>query len=197
MSGSTLYKKGGVDNIRRVFPDPALAEVERAFWDSVAQEPARLSGTPIRFWSLRRAANRHPLYKEPSGKSVGDGEWEYQGPFELMAAVEFDQGNQTTAQAGDQGGIEKSADATAWIARKEVEDREAPAPKEGDVVEFWDGFGGSALAGQKHHFDVVVANRDGNIVTSDVFVMYKLTLKTRTRFDPGRKVGATEDPVGT
>ncbi len=69
----TLYRDGGIDRLRRIFPDDAEASVERPLWDSIAQEPARLSGASFRLYSLRRAKNLHPLYREPT---AGGKDWE-------------------------------------------------------------------------------------------------------------------------
>lgn len=178
----TLLGNGGINRIRRLFPDDEGVNVERDLWDSVAMEPARLSGTKIRFWSLRRAKNMHPLYREPSSKS--DGEWSFNGPWEMMSHIEYDQNSDETPNASTDG-KSTEIESKAWIARREFEDIGAPYPKEGDVIEFWD----DAVWGKdKRHWDVVKATRDGNVFGSSVFVQFKIDMKTRSKFTPDRKL---------
>lgn len=182
----TLYRDGGIDRIRRIFPDDPQATIERPLFDSIAQEPARLSGTKARFYSLRRAKNHHPLYREPG---AGSRDWEFQGPWEVWTSVEFDQSNDIDAEVGSEG-LKRNAQATLWVARKELEDAGCPEPKIGDVVEFWDlkPFAGIV---NFQYWDVVLANPDGNIMSTEIFVQWKITLKVRGQFDPARKVENT------
>lgn len=182
----TLYRDGGIDRIRRIFPDEAEVTVERPLWDSVAQEPARLSGTSIKLYSIRRAKNMHPLYREPSAEAK---DWSFQGPWQMMGAVEFSQGDDIDTQSGSEG-LKKTATATLWLARKELEDAGSPDPKIGDVIEFWD-LQPYARAGKFQFWDIVKANPDGNIMSSEVFVQWKIGLEARTTFDPARKTENT------
>ena len=173
---------------RRLFPGGDCDDCgdERALWDSIASEPARLAGEAIKLYVIRRAKNRDPLYKEPSANG---GEWDYQGPFELWATIEFPQSENITEEATEVG--ERSeADAIAWISRKEFEDREAPYPKRGDVLEFWSKppFG---YEPENTQWDVVKATRDGNVFTTATFVMYKIDLKQRSKFVAFRKTEHT------
>jgi len=150
---------------------------EQPLWDSIASEPAKLSGTPVRLYSVRRAKNRHPLYAEPSQDSK---EWEFQGPWELFGSFTFDQGNDIDDDVSSQG-LQKIASATMHLSRKSLEDIEAPDPKVGDVVHLWD----RQPFGSEFQF---WANPDGNIFTNEAFVQFRLELKRRSRFEPGRKV---------
>lgn len=180
--GDTSLGAGGASNAGRIFPDDANSEV--GLWDSIAQEPARLSGTPVRLHSVRRAKNLHPLYREPSA----DGhEWEFSGPWEVMAAMDFNMGQDIDSEASEHG-LQKIYSAVMYISRKELEDVGAPVPKIGDVIDFWDRapFGADYV-----YWDVVKANPDGNMFTSEVYTMYRLELKVRSRFEPGRKVLGT------
>jgi len=181
----TLYRDGGIDRIRRIFPDDSAVSVERPLWDSVAQEPARLSGAPFKIYSLRRAKNHHPLYREPS---AGANDWVFQGPWQMWGALDFSQGDDIDQDASSEG-RKRSAQVTLWLARKELEDVGSPDPKIGDVIEFWDikPFAG-VLDGHFQFWDVTLANPTGNIMNSETFVQWKITLKARTTFDPVRKV---------
>jgi len=178
------------EELKRVFPsDCSDCGDERALYDSIAQEPARISGTKIAFWSLRRAKNRHPLYKEPS---VDDKEWEFHGPYEMYAAIDFAQADEIEPEATETGG-QTVSDAVAWVARVEFEGVEAPDPKNGDVIEFWS-LDGSPFGEDPHdaQWDVVKANPDGNIFTSETFVQWKITLKQRSKFVAFRKTDGTK-----
>lgn len=175
----TILGTSGADSVGPVFPDDSTTE--QALWDSVAQEPARLSGVNLRLWSLRRADNRHPLYGEPS---QGSREWSFHGPWEVWGSLEFDQGDAIDHEATSEG-IQRIANATLYIARKELEDVEAPVPKVGDVIDFWDR---APWGSEFQYWDVKRANPDGNIWTAPNFVQYRMELSHRTRFEPGRKV---------
>jgi len=168
---------------RRIFPggDCEGCGNELAIYDSVASEPARLAGTPITYYRLRRAKHRDPLYKEPNV----DGDWEFDGPWEMMAAIDFPQSENISPEATEVG-IQTTSEAIAWISRKEFEDHSAPYPKEGDVLAFWSEppFGSSK---QESQWDVVKATQDGNIFTAEVFTLYKLELRLRSKFYAFRK----------
>ncbi len=176
-----------MDRIRRIFPDDADVSIERPLWDSIAQEPARLSGTKVRLYSVRRAKNHHPLYREPG---AGSKDWEFHGPWEVWGTVEFDQATDIDADAGSEG-KKSMATGILWVARKEFEDVQAPDPKIDDVIEFWDKKEW-ARAGGFQFFDVNLATPAGNIMTSETFVQWKITLKARSSFDPERRVMATK-----
>ena len=170
---------------RRLFPGGDCNEGcgdERKLWDSIATEPNRLAGEPVKLYVIRRAKNRDPLYKEPSAEGR---EWSYEGPFELWASIDFPQSDNITEEATEVG-ERTEADAIAWISRKEFEDREAPYPKRGDIIEFWakPPFGYDS---EDTQWDVVKATRDGNVFTTAAFVQYKLELKQRSKFVPFRK----------
>jgi hypothetical protein len=187
VSGNGSWYKEGFSGLPRIFPTADGEVDERTLWDSVAQEPARLAGTPVRFYSLRRAANRHPLYREPTADNA---EWSYLGPFEVYAAIEFDQGSNITPEAQDSG-THRQSTATCKIARKEFEDASAPYPKEGDVIEFW--------AEQTHPFasprmmgawDVKKAVPDGQMFGAETYVQWQIELVRNERFLAQRKLGA-------
>lgn len=179
---TTLEGGDGATGIGRVFPDDAVSELQ--LWDSIAQEPAKLSGTPFRLWSVRRARNLHPLYREPSNAGF---EWEFHGPWEMMGAFEFDQGNEIDPEVSAEG-LQKTSTSVLYIARKELEDIDAPEPKIGDVIDLWDRM---PFGSEFQYWDVTKANPDGNVMTSEVFVQYRLEMKRRSRFEPGRKALGT------
>jgi hypothetical protein len=187
---NTLYKGGGVNRIRRIFPDDDLVTVELPFWDAVAQESVRLSGTSVRLYQVRRAKNRHPLYQEPTSEG---GDFEYAGPWEVDAGLEWNQETDINTD-GSIEGQQQESDAILWIARKDLEDIGAPDPKQGDVVELWniEDFDYKPFGRRKfRHWDVKKAAQSGNIFTSEVFVMWRLEMVHKTRFDAARRIEET------
>lgn len=179
--GDTTLSGGGLNNVTRLFPDADVSE--RPLWDSIAAEPARLSGIDVKLWSLRRSKNRHPLYGEPS---VGGDEWEFHGPYEMAGAVEFDEAQEVEPEATTQGLVSVSS-AILFVARVEFENVGSPDPKIGDVIEFW-GDDTSPFVRKFKYWDVTRANPDGHVMSMAEFVQYRIELKKRTKFEPGRKV---------
>ena len=135
---------------------------------------------PVKFYSVRRAKNRHPLYAEPS---VG-GDWEFHGPWELMGSFEFDQSRDLTDDVSQEG-LQKTTTAQLTLARRDMETIEAPDPKIGDVIWLWDR---SPFKSEFQYWDVTLAAPDGNIFTNESFVQWRLELRRRSRFEPGRKL---------
>jgi hypothetical protein len=184
---NTLYKGGGINRLRRIFPDDDQSTVELPLLDSVAQEPSHLSGVRVLLYSLRRAKNMHPLYREPTQ----GGDFDYAGPWELMGVLDFDQGTEVEPPDSTTEGTQIMTDARLQIARKEFEDKKAPDPKAGDVIEFWSGkeFEGKPFRIAKFkYWDVNKANRAENIWSTETFLVWMLELKHKTRFDAARKV---------
>ena len=181
----TQFKKDSIQSLNRIFPGGCGdCGNELDLFDSVAQEQARLAGTRILFYSLRRAMNRHPLYKEPS---QGGKEWSFHGPFEMWGSLEFMQGDDISPEASEYGG-HKESDARLIIARKEFEDACSPTPKVGDVIEFWTTSGSAFEESELNsQWDVVRANKDGNIFGTEVFTQYSISLKRKTKFVAIRK----------
>lgn len=160
---------------------------ELAIHDSIASEPAYLAGITFKLYSLRRAKNRHPLYKEPSNEGH---EWEFEGPFEMYGELEFPQAANTQSEATEVG-QRQAVDAMIKVSRLEIERRESPNPKKGDVVEFWwqEPFEEEK---QKRQFDVVSADKDGNIWSTNKHLGQILELKRRGKFLAFRKVEHTK-----
>jgi len=174
----------GCGNGRRIFPSLCSGQCgdEREIHDSIAAEPAKLAGLTLSYYSLRRAANRHPLYKEPS---VGDKDWEFSGPWELHAVIDWDVASATSDEATE-AGSKTISEAILGIARVEFEQMGAPSPKIGDVVEFWTELpDGSSRTWTQ--WDVTKATADGEVWSQPTFVAYKLEVKIREQFRAIRK----------
>lgn len=180
-TGDTTLENGGTDNLKPLFPDPDNSE--QALWDSIAGEPAALAGVTLRLWSLRRAMNRHPLYGEPANPE-NDGEWSFSGPWEMRGTIEFEEAENIDSEATAEG-YQKTAEGVMFISRKAVEDVGAPRPKTGDVVAVW---WEPPFYSKYIFWDVVGSDEGGHIMSTNAFVQYKLKLRHRTKFEPGRKV---------
>lgn len=174
---------------RQVFPgdDCEGCGDERAIHDVIATEPAILAGVKIRLYVLRRAKNRHPLYKEPSHNGK---EWSFQGPFEMFAELDFPQAANTQSEVTEVG-QRKMSEAILKLPRSEVERAEAPEPKKGDVIEFW-WEGPFADKNGYAQWDVVGADRDGNVWSTPVFTGYEIELRRRGKFLAFRKTEHTK-----
>lgn len=184
---NTLYKGGGVNRLRRIFPDDDHSTVELPLFDSIAQEPARLGGVRVLLYTLRRAKNLHPLYREPTK----GGDFEYGGPWEMHGVLDYDQMNEVEPPDASTEGTQIQSEARLQIARKEFEDVGAPEPKQGDVIEFWNNpsFEATPFRIPKFkYWDVQQAVPGENVWSTEVFVVWKLALKHKTRFDAARKI---------
>ena len=171
----------------RIYPsDCGGCSDERALWDSIASEQARLAGVSFRYYRLRTAKNRDPLYKEPSNLGL---EWEFDGPWEMYGCLDFSQPDQLSTEATENG-ITQTGEAVLWIARKEIEDAEAPYPKKGDVVEFWSEQP-FAEKDEKTYWDVTGMERDGNVFNTNTYIQHRLELRRREKFFAIRKVEHT------
>lgn len=172
---------------RRIYPSECgECSSELALWDSIASEQARLSGVRFRYYRVRLAKNRDPLYKEPSFDGQ---EWEFDGPWEMYGCLDFNQPDQISTEVTENGLIQTS-EAVLWIARKEIEDNEAPYPRKGDVVEFWDEVPFNEIG--KTHWDVTSSERDGNIFNTSTYTQHRLELRRREKFFAIRKVEHTK-----
>jgi hypothetical protein len=182
------FCKGDCSSSRVVFggDDCSGCGDERAMFDSVAEEPALLAGTPVRLYRLRTAKNRNPLYGEPSQDGK---EWSFDGPWEVFATMEM---QDTEYQATD-AGKKTSKSATMYIPRTEVERAGAPEPKIGDVVEMWakKDYRDFGEPSGKTQWDVKGVSDDGRIFSSPTFVQYKLTIIIREEFLAFRKTKET------
>lgn len=173
-----------VSEVTRMFPpteDGAVPD-ELALFDSVAQEPARLSGDTVKIYPLIAAKHRHPLYKEPSD---GGGPV-YGEPFEVPAALEFMRESGTTANATE-GGLSLSSDAYLWIARKEIDEKGENLPKVGDVVHFWQ-YAPMGTVRSESFWDVVLAPTMGDLWSQATYTMIKISLRRKSSFMASEKV---------
>lgn len=173
-----------VSEVTRAFPPTENGQVpdELALFDSVAQEPARLSGDVVEVYPLRSAKHRHPLYKEPSdggGPSYGT-------PYRIPAALEYMRESATTASATE-AGVAYSRDAYLWVARKEIDEKGENLPKIGDVVHFWQ-YAPMGVVRSESFWDVVLAPTMGDLWSQATHTMVKISVRQKSSFHASEKV---------
>lgn len=149
--------------------------------DLYAQEPTNIGGTVCELFT-RDIANSvvDPLYGEPSQSS-------FNGPYRLMASVEWPE---ATPEVDDEG-LRDLWPSGVWIPRKTIEEVGARAPREGDIVRFWelpyfDLTAGNNQPGTKaaFYFDVIQVNDDGHSHDDATFVAFRCNLKRRSDAPP-------------
>jgi|WetSurMetagenome_2_1015567.scaffolds.fasta_scaffold02643_6 hypothetical protein len=158
---------------------------EGAVFDHFAQEHVSAHGTELKYWHQDlEASRRDALYDEPINRA-------WRGPFKLTGFVEYMEGQPGMREEGAfvrwEGRI--------WIARKELEDNNCPAPTEGDVIQYWDDrfFAGFAVndehvPGSGYYFDVIKASDDGHVGDTGYFVGFSIQVLRRTEFTPERRL---------
>lgn len=180
-----FFGKTQPGGVNRAFPPSENGDEpsEMELFDSVAREPARLSGDKVKLWVLSVAENRHPLYGEPSE----EGRWGFNEDrvFEFPASLMYDRPDDISTEATERG-KKKTREAMLYVARRELEEIGAPEPKAGDVVEFW----GYAPFGDDHRhsfWDVVGADPSGDIWTQPTYTMMRFKIRWREKFLAERK----------
>lgn len=167
-----------------------LEESEACFFDHIAQEHVQASGTELRLWHQDiEESIRDPLYDEPIDRV-------WAGPFVLRGWVEY-MGGQPQMQ---EYGMTVRWSGNIWVARKELEDRNIPAPLEGDVIKFWDNkfftehsvnADEQALEGSPHpgyYFDVINVDDKGHVFDTGHFVGLLIQVQRRTEFTAERRL---------
>ena len=162
-----------------------LDSSESQMFDHIAQEHTEAHGVDILYWHQNLGESiRDPLYDEPIERV-----WD--GPFKITGYVEYMAG---TPQMQEEG-LTVRWQGTIWIARVELEDKNAPSPLEGDVLKFWDNkffaeHGVNAEEGVHggYYFDVINADDAGHVHDTDHFVGILLTVMRRTEFTPERRL---------
>jgi hypothetical protein len=163
-----------------------LNDNEKAFFDSIAQEQIDIAGTVADFFSQQvEQSTRDPLYDEPTERV-------WSQPYRIKVWVAWPQ----SAPVVGEHGFKFEFTGQAWIPRKTLEDANAPAPFEGDVLRFWklpffDDFGvarDKRLTNKGWFFDVTNSDPDGHINDTATFVGFKLDLKRRSEFGAERRI---------
>jgi len=162
-----------------------LADGEIQLFDGFAQEVNGIAGIDIEFFSLSlKKSKRDPLYDEPTERV-------WSKPYKFRAWIAAPS---QTPVVGEEG-FRVHFDASAWLARKDLEDVQAPNPNEGDVIHFWNTPFFNNQAGAKEtvpkagfYFDVIQVTPDGHLHDTPSFVGFRCLLKRRSEFGAERKI---------
>ena len=160
-------------------------------FDCWTSESTDGDGIDIRYWPLDRALvplgnDRQALYGEPHETP------QYRGPFILRGLVKKPE---KSTEATEEG-LTQDFRGKLYVARAEFERHKLPAPKEGDIAQFWD-LPFYAAWGQPHretipgagfYFDVVNVEGDAYPFGGPLFTEFVMSLKRDTRFAPERKI---------
>lgn len=149
--------------------------------DLYAQEPVNISGTVCELFTRNIADSIiDPLYGEPS-------ETAWDGPYRLFASVEWPE---ATPEVVDEG-LRQLWPSGVWIPRKTIEDVQARAPREGDILRFWELPFFDEMAGRRQpgsnaafYFDIIQVNDDGHSHDDSAFVAFRCDLKRRSDAPP-------------
>ena len=162
-----------------------LCDGELYLHDLWAQEHVRIMGTEFELFHLDlEESSVDPVYNEPTDRV-------FQGSFKMHGFFEFPPGVPEMTEQGSHVDWESSL----WIARKEIEDKNAPTPAEDDIIRIWNtpffqkyGVFEQEIHGASYFFDVTVVDEDGHMFDRPSFVGVKLTLKRRTEYTPERRL---------
>jgi hypothetical protein len=159
-------------------------DCHKDYADFILQCQIKSGGEEIRFYSQTvESPNadpfRDPLYDEPaSDPTTGDEEFKFKGPYKVPAIVK--EGSREIS-ASDRGQQSIREDAYAFFARKDFEDLGVPAPKDGDVIEW---FG--------RHYDIVKVSKKGLLGDTLTFTKYDCSLRILDRFTPERRTDSPD-----
>jgi len=167
------------------------------------EERIGLSAPVGEFYVLNRGANVDPLYNEPTNDPLyqddrtegmpGDewphnttlnyaDSWEYEGPFMMDMAVEYQQSENRNPSVREEG-KEAEWDAIIAISRNEWEKVMEAAgqvgriPREDDVIFV-----------QNEWWDITKKGTSGNTLDTAQTVGFRLEVRKRTKFTPERKI---------
>ena len=157
---------------------------DAAFFQHVADENAGLGAGSTtgncRYWQALQSSTYDPVYGEADPKS------DFLGPFTIVATLEYDEEQNYNQDAAEEY-VEREYDGMASISYSEwqtkvvggVPQAGLDAPREGDIVSFFDGF---------LTFEVLKVMRTGFVNMTSAFTNYKLELKRRQSFEPERRL---------
>lgn len=163
-----------------------LNDVELPFFDGIAAEHVRITGTPLDYYALNREKSKNdPLYNEAEDRV-------YDGPFRISGFIEYPE---NAPEVRDEG-VRFVWNSLCWLPRRALEEANCPIPNEGDVVVAWQtpfmkdwstGFQ-TNVPGAQYAFDCVNVNDDGHLFDNASFVGYRIELRRRTEFTPERRI---------
>ena len=165
-----------------------LGAEELGIFDSIATEVNDIVDCTADFYALNESATiRDPVYDE-SIQRVFD------GPFKVNVWVGYPEQTPQMTPAG----TVMIFNCALWVARKHIEDANAPAPKQGDVFHFWklpvwlkEGNFDETVPNSGFAFNVLNSNPDGVMFDSPSFVGFRCTMRRVSDFTPERRIDNT------
>lgn len=160
-----------------------LNDCDRDLFDKINSDLNELAGIEVNYYgydpySTENVKHIDPLYGEPT-------ERELSGPWRVVAIVKYP----TYQPIADESGFGRDWDAEVFISRIHLEEKNAPYPSEGDVIEMWrTPFHDAWSMGEGMFFDVIKAQHDGHVNDSPSFTQFKLGLKRRSQFGAERRI---------
>lgn len=160
-----------------------LDDSEVELFDCINSDLIELAGVEINFYgydptSVSNRAKIDPLYGEPTSRDID-------GPIRIPALVKYPEYQPLTEESG----FGREWDAQITISRAHLDERNAPYPSEGDIVEMWrTPYHDKWSMGKGMFFDVLKAKHDGHINDTPSFTQFLLTVKRRTQFGAERRV---------
>jgi len=156
---------------------------DTALWDSFNADLIELSGTDGVLYSLDVSQQSDALYDEPKA-------FVYES-FDIMFYVRQPDREIDVSERGS----ERIQTTQVWFSRAHLEDRGAPIPKEGDVLQFWGGQYDLEDVKDDTHVPTDVSRafqRDGGgehqyEPDGAVPIQFVMNAKRRERFLPERK----------
>ena len=156
-----------------------LDDSEIELFDMVASEVNELAGDEVNYHSVNKEKSEiDPIYGEYKKRHID-------GPWRLPAKFSWPQQTPVSGEAG----FTVEFDGQATISRVHFEEKNAPYPVEGDVIEAWrTPYHDADSMGKGLYFDIIKVDNDGHINDSPTFVQFKLTLKRRPQYAPERRL---------
>lgn len=151
---------------------------ELGIFDSMAADMVEAIGEEVNYYSLNKDTSKYdPLYGEYTSRGID-------GPWKMPMLFKWPEQNPTSGEAGFS--VDFAGQAT--VCRIHLEDRNAPYPIEGDVLEAWRTPYHDIDSMGKGSFDIVKVNNDGHLNDSPSFVQFILILKRNPNFAPERRL---------
>lgn len=156
-----------------------LDDSEQELFDMVASDQNEAAGIDVNFYSNnKKLGTKDPLYGEYVNRHID-------GPYRVPAWVKWPPQNPFSTEHG----FTLEFDGECVISRIHLENKKAPFPSEGDIIEMWrTPYHDANSMGKGMFFDVIKVNNDGHINDTPTFVQFRLTLKRRPQFGAERKI---------
>jgi len=150
-----------------------IHDIDRDFFNSVAQEVNELAGIVIEYWKLEKG---QITYDSLYGEVTSQSSWKFDGPHYINASFEHPEKSPSPEEKGlvtDESGF------MVWIARIDWENEMGiDIPVIGDIIKL-----------REKYYDVTQVSRDGWLNSSHTeYTMWKLTLGRVSKIDISKHI---------